>query len=382
MKNKSDLVIPIETPLIDSLSIMLPFHQCSIIDKRLENLPMLFYPDIVDQNDNPYTDGVYLSNQPIIIAYHGIKLRFSLVSLPNPDDRTKSDRFISITLNAKLLKERYFEGISKDNLLRLYNQIIDFDVIQFSFESFKNAKCNDVDICYNVYVPSLKHFIEAIKLCQQDAGEKSKYLKPFIDTAKGNYGLNFNQRQFAKPSLPFIKLYNKEFELLNKSADFWNIYLFKHFGSQIRNLTRVEATIKNYAHKRRLNKYGIIPMFKTLDELLEIDKQSLVDFIVFSKSSYIGKWFKMKSPNLSPQDHIIFELIQKCILNGASTSELLDVAETFKGTSDQTTRNAKTRIRKKIKQLSNMILKNNEKLSRNNNLNNDAYEYLKRTKLK
>ncbi|WP_417290932.1 hypothetical protein [Corallibacter sp.] len=371
----SEKIIPIQEALTDSLSLSIPFEDCRIIDGRLTDMPVLYYPTLDE------FESELMPPKPITIEYHGIKLRFSLAEIPDHNDKKNTLRFIRLTLNSKLLHEDYFQGIRKDNTLKLYNRIISFNVIRFSYKSFLQGRVNDIDICYNDYAPSLKHFCDALDNCVIDALDKAKYLRKFIDTAQGNYGLSFNQRHTAKPSTPFIKLYYKETELINRSPEFWNTYLFKHFGNQIKNLTRIEVTIRNYAHKKRLIKYGLIPNFKTLEEYLEIPSKNLKDVIIFSNSAYIGKDYRVKSPNLSPSDHIIFELIQNCLRKGFTQDDLLNIAETFHSNSKASTDVSRSRIRSKIKDLSKLILNKDLKLQTEHNYNNHVNEYLKRMNL-
>src|SRR5690606_613329 len=113
----------------------------------------------------------------------------------------------------------------------------------------------------------------------------------------------------------FIKFYFKEYELLTKSAEFYNKFLFPEFGHAIKNLTRIECTIRNHAHKQRLIKNKVLPDYTSLRDFLEIPESNLKDFVIFSLKSYIVPRYRIKSPKLSPSDFIIFELIQNCLLS-------------------------------------------------------------------
>lgn len=371
----NDYKIPIQKALTDSLSLSLPYHDCHIIDKRLTDMPILYYPSLDEYDDE------LLNAKPITIERNGIKLRFSLAEIPDWQDKKNTLKFIRITLNAKLLKQRYFEGITNENKLLLYNQLISYNVIRFSFKTFLNGSVSDIDICYNDYTPSLKHFSSALDCAILDSLDKKRYLKKFFDTATGNYGLSFNQRQTASPSQPFIKLYHKEHELYNRSPEFWNTYLQKDYCKQIKNLTRIEVTIKNYAHKRRLIKYGLIPKFKTLQEYLLIKENDLKNVIVFSAKTYIGKKPRIKSPNLSPTDHLIFEMIQSLYLKGSCIDDILNLVDLFHGNTPEVTNVSRSRMRKKVKDLSNLILFKDLKLKTEHNYNQKVYSYLKRMNL-
>lgn len=363
--------IPIHTALIDSLSLKIPFSECSILDERLTSYTAVYYAslDEVDCELHP--------PKPIIIEQFGITLRIGLVDIPLYDESKEEKvltKFINLTLSSKLLKRNYFEGIRKENIMQLYNEFIALDVFRCSYDSFLNGYVSDIDICVNLHVESRNHFQDALNLLVTNSGVKSRYCH--LINKKENLGLTFNNRNYAKPSTPFIKLYFKQDELKSKSSEFYETFLKDEYSQQITGLTRIEATIKNYAHKQRLAKYNILPQFKTLKELLDLSKNSLQNFIRFSLKSYVEPTRKMKSPNLSPTDHIIFELIQKCIQMGHDEKSILSIAESFETTTEKTTANARSRIRTKIKNMMGLIINTDIKIQSKLNYNAHVLSYL------
>ncbi|MFI1773757.1 hypothetical protein [Thalassobellus citreus] len=364
--------IPINKALTDSLSLKIPLSECHVVDSRLTSYTCIYYAslDQVDSELHP--------PKPIIISKYGITVRFSLVEIPIFDEITEKKiptKFINLTVSSKLLKHNYFQGINKQTVLTLYNEFMNFGVFRCSYETFLNGYCSDVDICINHYVDSPQIFHEVLKYLIAMSGNKSKHCH--LIAKVDNLGLEFNKRNFAKPSLPYVKLYFKHWELLSKSAEFFNTYLFPDYAHKIENLARIEATIKNYDHKRRLNKFKILPNFKTLKDYLEIPQEKLINFVKFSLNSYLEKQKRLKAPNLSPTEHIIFELIQNCIHKGHDLSTLLPIVETFQGSSPETTRMQRSRMRATIKRLfdlnTNKDLELQQKVYENEKIN----EYLK-----
>ena len=369
----SDNFIPINTPLIDSLSLKIPFIDCEIIDLRISSLTSTYYEslDAHDEDLNP--------PKPLLIKENGISIRIQLISIPEYDkitNQTNQVQYISLTVSAKLLRENYFQGISNNTISQIYDYFMSLEVFQCSYQTFITAKVSDVDICFNRYIDTPLLFSETLDNLQSQVGTKRKFV--YKTSEVENIGLSFNERRRAKPSTPFIKFYHKYFELITQSAEFYNLYLYKNYGKQVENLTRVEATIRNYAHRKRLEKYCILPQFSTLEELLAIPQKQLFNFICFSLNSYIEEKPRVKSPNLGPLEHIIFELMQNCYNGNYSLTDLLTIADTFKGSSKATTDVTRTRIRNKIKELDNIILKNDitqhiqKKTSKNAKIN----EYL------
>ena len=364
--------IAINQALTDSLSLKIPFNECDILDERLTSYTCIYYESLneIDCELHP--------PKPIIISQNGITIRISLAEIPiyNSENGEKEKvKFINLTLSAKLLKHRYFEGITSSNLPVLYDEFMRFNIFECSFEVFKSGYASDIDVCTNRYVNSPVTFHDILKELVSQSGTKEKYAH--LINLTENLGLTFNKRAFAKPSLPFVKLYFKYWELLTKSAEFYNTYLHKDFAHQIKNLTRVECTIKNYEHKRRLDKNGILPMFKTLDEYLKIPQRDLYRFICSSVGAYVENKSRLKAPNLSPTEHVIFELLQNCVLKGYDYKTLLCVVDNFKGSTDQSTQVAKSRMRSKIKELFDYLIHKDLKFKSIENHNNHVIEYLK-----
>ncbi len=57
-------------------------------------------------------------------------------------------RFV-IQVNSKMLKGRYFEGMTLDNIRLIYDYIIGHNIIEFSYEDFLEGFVYDADLCYD-----------------------------------------------------------------------------------------------------------------------------------------------------------------------------------------------------------------------------------------
>jgi hypothetical protein len=365
--------IPINIALIDSLSLKIPLLKCEIIDTRLTSKTATYYHDLkaYDDCENP--------PKPIVIEYNGITVRIHLIICQDWDKELaqyNTVEYICLTVSSKLLKHDYFKGITKKTVSQLYEEFLSYEIFYCDFETFINAKVSDVDICLNRYIDTPLLFSDMLDSLYHQCGYKKKHIYKVNQVE--NIGMAFNERRKAKPSLPFIKFYHKYFELQTKSAEFYNTYLHPHFYHAIVNLTRVEVTIRNYAHRQRLTKYGIIPDYSTLKELLDISHKDLFKVITFSLESYIEKKIRVKSPNLSPLEHIIFELMQNCYNTGYDLKSLLPIADLFKGNNNASTVVSRSRIRSKLKEMDDYLLKSNpehefiKKVSKNSKIN----EYL------
>ena len=366
-----EFLIPTNQPLTDSFSLKIPLLQCDVIDKRLTSLTCLYYESI-DAHDSQLNPP-----KPLIFEQNGVKVRFSLceIQLHDKEQNIKiPTKFVVLTVSAKLLYGDYFQGINKNNIYKIYSEFIKYEVIYCDFDVFLSGIISDVDICFNRYCDTEQIFIDALHELENQADTKKKYLRIVDEVA--NKGISFNRRDFATPSLPFIKIYHKELELIHNSSIFWNTYLFDKYKKSIKGLTRFEATIRNYSHKARLEKYGILSKFRTLSEYLELPQEDLMKFCVFSINSYIEKKARVKAPDLSPTDHIIFELMQNCVFKGYSGKDLLSIADSFKGSNAETTSVAQSRMRKKIKDLFDLLIHKDIKIQSQATQNAHIKEYL------
>lgn len=365
----------INVPLIDSFSLQIPFKECEIIDQRLTSCTLVYYADL------DVVDDELQAPKPIKICYNGITVRVGLSEIPiwNADKNEKiPTKFIRLTVTAKLLKHRYFEGITKENIQLLYEEFISFKIFYCTYDTFLDALAGDVDICINRYAANKKAFSDALDDLFAQCGTKQKWLKLFADNKFG-LGLQFHRREYATPTLPHIKLYHKEIEMMTKESSiiFWNTYLFPQYGNFIKNLTRIECTIKNYDHKRRLEKFGVIDNFKSLRELLDIPQKDLYKFVVWCINSYIETKTRVKAADLSPQDHMLFEMMQTLVFNGHTHDTILAMCiPGFKGSSPDVTKNAKSRMKKKLTDLFDLLIHKDLKIQSMANHNKHVIEYL------
>lgn len=364
-------LIPINAAIVDSLKLRIQLSECEIIAPELTSTTAVYY------HDTNTIDDEILPPKPYTIYIDGVTFRFHITQIPIYDEKTEQripTKFIEIVLTSKLLRERYFEGITKNTLKHFYKEFMSYKIFKCEYETFINSQVSDIDICINRYVQDINIWQEIISEIYIQSGTKQRFARKIIDST--NCGLQYNNRNSAKPSLPFIKFYHKELELHSKSAEFFNTYLFPKFAKSIKGLVRVEATIKNSRHKQRLYKYNILPKFKTLIELINIGSNALKEFVCFSLLSYIEKQIRSKAPHLSPTDHLIFEFMQSLVLKGYSFKELLNHIQTFIGSSEQATANAKTRMKKRITELFDLLIHKDLKIQSQANHNAHVKLYL------
>jgi len=285
---------------MDSLRIRIPIQEVEILK------PIEFNRfELVDKVTNEITD---IKKDSVNLAESGISLylRKEVLSL-----NSMRGEFMVILINSKQLKERYFEGITKETAPLIYDYIISKGIIKFSYESFINAYCIDVDFKKDI---KLKLDFNAVaKTLYSYTRLENKKTTRHINQ-KGNQGLEFSKRNItSNQQNPFIKLYNKEIELVNNSKDFTYKYLTTHLN-HLKRLCRIEYTIKNKKHFEQFNIKST--RLKNLLELsdskkLEMCQKSLSKHLEYNSIPELIK----KDKSLTANDIIILNSIEIIINN-------------------------------------------------------------------
>ena len=285
---------------------------------------------------------------------------------------------IVIQVNAKMLRERYFEGITKDNLRVVYDYIIGLGLIKFSYETFLDGYVYDVDICMDVetdvdvFEKMLRRLIKSVKPSQY-----KKVASWFYDN---NIGVLLGTREKSTASNPCLKFYAKGLELCHKETRYnkkpsqygeFNRYWL---GDEYYNLGRLELSIKNREMFAELglttkDANGFEFPIKLFRELLDVDKQKLKSIITtIVKEKYMDKRVNINlgDGKVLPKDDFVLHLIAYMVDAGESRDFFMDIADRYVGDYTQ-----KSRYRKMVKKyLDNVAFR--EKLEHNHQLGMEA----------
>lgn len=334
MHNENYFDIPLNTGLIDSLTVFLPLDKIKVIDNRLTDEYMCFYPD---SNDTGLLIEELHPPRPIMINHNGINFRLNKVVLSELKDKRgnilrEHSEAIRLTITSKMLQGEYFRGINIDNISRITDYINTTNIINIDVETLLNSPCNDIDICinyrldYEIFKESRKHLYSLVKESKKHAVE----LFPAKETQRinKNIGLIYGDREQGLISTPFCKFYNKENELLTKSVDFYNYYLFPQikYGLSIKNLVRKEITIRNNEQKKNLIKKGHVSKdnpLKTLKNILEITTTQLTEICNSTLRYYYDKKQFSIPDDLKPMEKILAGYMQQIIALGGDRLNLL-----------------------------------------------------------
>jgi len=318
-------------PKLDSLRLEIPIKQCEVVGKI--KIPYIKVSveagNIIEGSlDEPLFDLQQIHKE------NGITFRVQLMRRTLGNNQFE-DRYI-LQISSKMLRGRYFEGISAENINEIYEYIQSLNILKFSKEAFMNAYAYDIDLAMDV-----KCSREGwLKLCRKVNANlnpsKFKYVNLF--GSSDNTGLELNRREKATNEAPFVKLYHKSTEMLSKSAEFNGLY----FNGQDHKIGRLEFSLKNRAHVKHL---GL--EIKSLFDILHVENIKLKNILTTQvRKCYMEKRIiKAQIEGRLPiKDDMLYNLIRLCIENGEDAEFFYRFAERYDG--DYT---EKSRYRRLIK---------------------------------
>ena len=234
---------------VDSLKIRIPIEKVKILDSLLstENW-ILVNADTGEQADFEGYD-LEFKRRAKTIKENGITTRFAIEKQQIGFKTGVTVEYLVILFNSKLLKERYFEGITDENIDLIYEYLVEYKVAFFSFIDFLSAECTDVDfkkdINYESDFSALTKTLYGQTKESRDSGKGAYRLN-----RKNNQGIQFSRRETTQfKTNPYLKIYHKGVELEYNSTEFRDLYLA---DINCHNRIRIEATVKNKRHFRAL----------------------------------------------------------------------------------------------------------------------------------
>jgi hypothetical protein len=239
------------------------------------------------------------------------------------------ERYV-LQISSKMLKERYFEGIDISNIHLLYQYIIDLKIIDFSYEVFLQANVYDMDMCMDVECSADGW----LKLCRKVNAHinPSKFKYANLFGSGTNIGLELNKRDKATNTNPFVKLYHKGTEMVNKKdgiGDQKGVFNGEYCGGGFHNIGRLEFSVKNREHVKYL---GL--QMRTLTEMLSCNPKDLVRILKTEpKKNYMEKRIinRLGDDRLPIKDDMLYNLVRYCIELGEEEDFFTQFAERYNG---------------------------------------------------
>lgn len=298
---------------IDSFKLRIPYNLVNVIDSRLEGTKTTWLNETAEVLKE-------FKDNALLIKDNGISIRFGVETMPS-DSKGNTNTYLTILINSKLLKSRYLEGITNDNIIVVYDEIMAKNVVKFSLQHMLEGFCTDIDFKTDSEI-SKPGFDVLIKYFKNNAKESTQEGRGYrVFKQHNNNGIQFSNRLTTKfKTNPFWKLYHKGIELQYNSYDFKNTYLSSIDTS---NRIRFEYAIKNNKHLKALNIQS-----NTLGYLLNLDdatkKRILSETI---KTHLIGNMKILKiNEGISPMDEMLHNLITMQMDEGKSYLKIRDFA--------------------------------------------------------
>lgn len=286
--------------LLDSFKIRIPLSECKILNEGITGNLI-----IVNDKTGVILDKIFKKNA-FPINDKGIHIYFAIEEQTTANQTRQS--FITILITSKLLKEKYFEGITRQNIKQVYRSLMSYEVVSFTYKSFLNGELTDVDFKKDIQSNDIDKIIRGTYSLTKDLNKEvcKKYDR------RNNKGIQWSERTTTEVNRkPFIKIYHKGLDLKRSNdIEFYENYLI---DSQeiIDNRIRIEFTIKNKKHFRS---YQVNDT--KLRSILKLSKEGKLKMFTDCISKHLDiyeiKPIKIRE-NLSPNIIIILKLMDIAI---------------------------------------------------------------------
>lgn len=325
---------------IDSMTILIPMD-CFV------RYPEGLYDSFMVVNSDT-SEVVDEAPRPVVHDSFGIKTRASLFNLIGVS-------YVSITVNSKMLRFAYLEGICMYNFLLIENYLqIQFNCL-FSPNWMKKAIVFDCDFKADFYMNS-SDYTDCLSVFRKAKGAKIYYSKK-VDyiNEKQVSGLQFVNRKDASIRSPFVKFYDKLDEMLNRSLDFFDKYFPTMEDRQpFYDLKRVEVTVRNKEHFTSLGVENT-----TLFHLLSLSFETKLSIIKSLVNRHFDE-FGLHSVVLSeddvpkklcmPKDYLVVEMMLILMKeNNFTLRQCLALLDTYPGLNANTKSNIKRTLKQAFK---------------------------------
>jgi len=362
-------------PIFDSLALLIPLTECNIVSKELNNKFLKLYLD-TNQTYN-LSNFESFRNKAIQSHQNGYIIYFQIVKIGN-FKTNKPKQYVSITLSSKILESNYFKGITKHTKKSIYKKLQKINEVTFSYKSFLNAIPTDIDLCENRYIQNNSKEYPVLDLVKQlyESINITSSKRIFDTPIKLNVGLQLSQRDKSSPTKPFIKLYQKNYEIQN--SEFYRIHLKNKFPLEsIQNLLRTETTIRSNVQKRYLVKKGIINDYSTFNELLNLPENQLHNILSFNLKQHITKIVRKPKQGLIYSHEIILNVVLNDLRNELTFKQILSKhLKPLRYADKKKQKDIRYKSRKLLNKLFDIIQHENLKLEKKTSQNDELNNYL------
>jgi len=231
--------------------------------------------------------------------------------------KDRSSDCLILLINSKQLGSKYFEGITKETVPIIYDEIKRLGIMDCSASTFLYASPTDIDFKkdFSIQFDEYKEVINSCRIMTKQSTNRDKGCTVFAQ--KDNWGISWSVRTTKNYlSNPYTKIYHKGLEFSKEDCNggskaFKDRYLPL---IDVSNIMRIETTVKNKKHLESLK----IPLGTfTFYDLLSLSDENKDKILAKAINSHLlprtkSLAFKTKS-KMSPTQRIYLNLLMGLI---------------------------------------------------------------------
>ena len=332
---------------IDSCKLWIPFHNVEILDQSI------FDTKLVISQSTGELESTFKTNAAKIHE-DGIKTKYCYLSMPykDQDGSDQLREYIVVLFNSKLLKERYFAGISERTIKDVYIELMKHEKVVFTYEDFLNSTLTDTDWKCDVMLGE-DGYERMAKFLKSNTKDSRKLGSGYHEkNSQTNRGIQFSTRQNAVPSRPFFKLYAKAIELRNNSPEF----LPSLFGShslenlaKLDGLYRLEFTVKNsnFYQAFNLGERSLTSALNWSEDKVKALSRSIIMKHLISEPRVKAK----QSEKMKPMDRLFLGLLEDMVNRDKSIKRMYQIIDETFDSGEPSDRKAKSTYKSKFEKL-------------------------------
>lgn len=295
---------------LDSCKVRIPMDSVQVLNDSLLShwIPMEMNTETgeIRETGSDFKTKAYYHNEG------GISTRMSIERQITADKSVQE--FLTIGINAKMLKGKYFEGITPYNLHRVHDYLMGLNLAKFSLEALKEAQVTDADYKKDFHCSDMDALTLKLLILTIPKKKKGEGYQRYSD--KDNKGIDWSSRKnTAITSAPYVKVYSKEKDLNHNSTEFKEKNLQ---GQDVTDLARVEFTIKNRKHFRI---YGVDNT--ALSHIIDLPQETLEQMMKTSIRKHINRPVRPRTDEggIPPREQEMINLVAFLIDNRVGINE-------------------------------------------------------------
>lgn len=314
-----------ESIRLDSLKLRIPVTLIDIFD---EDIPKIWEHSKTDTVTGEMT---HLDFKRYAKEYNTDTVPIKVAIEMRNTTEGKTEEVLTILINSKHLKQKYFEGLTIDNIKFIYDEIMSLNAFGVQYENFLRSACTDIDLKLDEIMnqPEWTELLNQFKLVTKPSAELGGGYKSYKPTKENplQNGLQYGVRKHATPKRPFLKLYWKGGELLSNSLDFREKYLSEYTDEELKRIVRLETTIKNKKHAQtfgidNVTLLGLLSLTETQKDA--VFRQMFSKHLNRPKRQVIVQKVE-KANQLSPADHVLyFAIVSNMELTKGTHTEVIE----------------------------------------------------------